>query len=111
MAQGTEINATLSKPVDSKKAQPGDEVVATTNDDVKSDGRVIIPRGSRLVGHVTSARPHSKPASAADKNASAAGSAAGEASSQLGIVFDKIFIPPVAPPFAGFPELEDDRAR
>jgi hypothetical protein len=94
LAQGTEINATLSKPVDSRKAKPGDEVVATTNDDVKSDGKVIVPRGSRLVGHVTSARPHSKPsssdkketpASTANKNASAAG----EAGSQLGIVFDK----------------------
>src|SRR5688572_6075802 len=52
LAQGTEINATLSKPVDSRNAKPGDEVVATSNDDVKSDGQVIIPRGSRLIGHV-----------------------------------------------------------
>jgi hypothetical protein len=73
LAEGTAINATLVKPVDAKKAKPGDEVVAKANQDVKSDGKVMIAKGSRLIGHVTEASAKSK----------------GSAESKLGIVFDK----------------------
>src|SRR5688572_19124023 len=44
LASGSHINATLSKPVDSGKAKPGDEVTATAAEDIKSNGRVVIPR-------------------------------------------------------------------
>ena len=77
--QGAELNATLTKPVDARTAKPGDEVLATANEDVKSDGRVIVKKGSKLVGHVTTARPLGR----------AQGSASGAADSQLGIVFDR----------------------
>src|SRR5258708_6124034 len=55
IANGTTMNATLSHPVDAKKNKPGDEVTAKTTDAVRSDGRVIIPKGSTLKGHVTQA--------------------------------------------------------
>jgi hypothetical protein len=79
VGQGTELNATLSKSVDARNAKPGDEITATANEDMKSDGRVLIKRGSKLVGHVTTAR-----ALGTEKKA-----AEGSTSSQLGIVFDR----------------------
>lgn len=79
VGQGAELNATLSKPVDARKAKPGDEVTATVTDDIKSNGQVVARKGSKLVGHVTTARP----LSGAQK------SAEGSGSSQLGIVFDR----------------------
>src|SRR5690349_14940108 len=72
LAEGTTVNAVLAKPLDSNKCKPGDPVSATAAQDVKSDGKVVIRRGSRLMGHVTEAKPKS----------------AGEANSSLGIVFD-----------------------
>lgn len=79
LAQGTELNATLSKPVDARTAKPGDEVVATANEDIKSNGQVMVKKGSKLIGHVTTAQPLGN----------AKGSASGAADSQLGIVFDR----------------------
>jgi hypothetical protein len=94
---GGELNATLSKPVDAGRNKPGDEVTAVAAEDLKSNGDVVIPEGSRLIGHVTSARPKGTPkasgadgASASNSGAaSAAGSAAAGAGSELGVVFDK----------------------
>jgi hypothetical protein len=77
--QGAELNATLTKPVDARSAKPGDEVIATANEDLKSHGQVVVKKGSKLVGHVTAARPLGP----------AQGSASGAADSQLGIVFDR----------------------
>jgi len=71
---GTVINATLKSSVDSKKAKPGSPVTAQTTEAVKSvDGRTVLPKGTKLTGHVT--------------QASAAGK--GENQSALGIQFDK----------------------
>jgi hypothetical protein len=98
LAGGSQINATLSKPVDASKSKPGDEVTATTAEDVKSDGHVVIPKGSKLVGHVTSAkRRGDKPATSAPAangadSTSMAASATGEAASHLGIVFEKAIL-------------------
>lgn len=79
LAQGTELNATLSKPVDARKAKAGDEVTATLNQDIKSDGQVAVSKGAKLIGHVAAAQPLSR-------NKGAAGA---DGASQLGIVFDK----------------------
>lgn len=91
LAHGTEMNATLSRPVDSRKAKPGDEVTATTSRDTKSNGQVVIPRGSKLVGHVTEARARGKsPDNAPSQGGTAAtSSATGSADAALGIVFDR----------------------
>lgn len=72
LQSGSTIHTSLVKPVDARKNRSGDQVVAKTTEDVKSDGRVVIPRGSKIVGHVTEAKAHEK----------------GQAESALGIVFD-----------------------
>ena len=72
LASGTTIPATLSKPIDARKAKPGDEVAAKTTQDVRSADGSVIPRGSRLVGHVTDAKAKAK----------------GDSESALGIAFD-----------------------
>jgi hypothetical protein len=69
---GSTIQAELAKPVDARKCKVGDEVFAKTTNDVKSEGHVVIPKGSKLVGHVTEVKAHSKE----------------QATSELGMVFD-----------------------
>ncbi|MFY9585709.1 MAG: hypothetical protein WAR21_14570 [Candidatus Acidiferrales bacterium] len=73
LSTGTTIEAALSSAVDARKNKEGDQVVARTTQAVKSDGQVVIPKGSRLVGHVTQAKAKAK----------------GESQSALGIVFDR----------------------
>src|ERR1700726_1229197 len=53
LASGTAMNAALAQPVDAKRNKPGDPVTAKTTEATKSDGKVVIPKGSKLVGHVT----------------------------------------------------------
>ena len=80
-AGASDMNATLSKPVDARKAKPGDTVTATNDSDAEAADGTAIKRGSKLVGHVTRARPLDK---------SASGSA--DAGSMLSIVFDKAIL-------------------
>jgi len=76
LASGTAFNAALSSPIDSKKCKPGDPVNAHNTEAVKSEGKTVIPKGSKLVGHVTQASARGK----------------GESESSLGIVFDKAIL-------------------
>lgn len=73
LSGGTAVNAVLAKSVDSRKCKVGDEVVATASEDVKTDGKVVIRKGSKLIGHVTEAKAKSE----------------GEATSSLGLMFDR----------------------
>src|SRR5437879_11860897 len=73
LAAGTAFNAALSSPVDSKKCKPGDPVNARTTEAVKSEGRTVITKGAKMIGHVTQASARAK----------------GESASALGIVFDQ----------------------
>ena len=72
LASGTTMQAVLTRPVDVKKNKVGDTVTAKTTQDVKSEGQVVIPKGSQLIGHVTQAQARAK----------------GESESSLGVVFD-----------------------
>jgi hypothetical protein len=76
LGSGSTINAELSAPIDSKKAKPGDPVAARTTEPTKSNGKTVIPKGSKLVGHVTKASARTK----------------GDSESALGIVFDKAIL-------------------
>jgi len=76
LATGTAFNAALSSPIDSKKCKPGDPVNAHNTEAVKSEGKTVIPKGSKLVGHVTQASARGK----------------GESESSLGMVFDKAIL-------------------
>jgi len=73
LSSGTTLQAELSKSLDAKKAKPGDEVSAKLTQDVKENGKVVLHKGSKLVGHVTEAQAKSKE----------------NAESKLGVVFDK----------------------
>src|SRR5713226_3922707 len=76
LSNGTAMNAALSQPVDAKKNKPGDQVTARTTEATKSGGKVVIPRGTKLIGHVTECKQRSKE----------------EKESALGIVFDKAIL-------------------
>src|SRR5947199_2761357 len=76
LAAGTAFNAALSSPVDSKKCKPGDPVNARTTEAVKSEGKTVIPKGAKVIGHVTQASARAK----------------GESESALGIVFDRAIL-------------------
>jgi hypothetical protein len=73
LSGGTTLQAELTKTIDAKKAKSGDEVTARLMQDVKADGKVVLHKGSKLVGHVTEAQARSKE----------------NAESSLGLVFDK----------------------
>jgi hypothetical protein len=76
LASGSTFNAALSSPIDSKKCKPGDPVNAHATEAAKSDGKTVIPKGAKLVGHVTQASARAN----------------GESESALGIVFDKAIL-------------------
>jgi len=70
---GTTLNAVLSDSLDARKSKPGDTVRAKTSEDVKAAGVIVIPRGAKLVGHVTEAQVAAKSGGPA----------------RLGVVFDR----------------------
>jgi hypothetical protein len=70
---GTDMVAELSHSVSAKKAKPGDLVKAALTQDVLAHGRIIIRRGSKLMGHVTETKVRTKD----------------DQESRLGMVFDK----------------------
>jgi len=76
LGSGAAFNAELTAPVDSKKAKLGDPVAGRTTEPAKSNGKTVIPKGSKLVGHVTQASARAK----------------GDSQSALGIVFDKAIL-------------------
>jgi hypothetical protein len=72
LSDGTKIDATLATSLDAKRSKPGDDVEARAEEDIKQDGKVVLKKGTHLVGHVTQAQARAK----------------GQTQSQLGIVFD-----------------------
>jgi hypothetical protein len=77
LAIGSSIDAALTKSIDTKKAKKGDPVSARIVEDAKEqDGKTVIPKGSKLEGHITQASSREK----------------GDSFSTLGIVFDKAIL-------------------
>jgi hypothetical protein len=70
---GAPIMAELTKTIDAKKAKQGEAVTARVTENTKDNGKVLIPQGAKLEGHVTQASARSK----------------GASYSSVGIVFDK----------------------
>jgi hypothetical protein len=61
IAPGSVIPVQLTKGINAKKAKNGDEVVAKVVQDLQnSDGTVIVPKDTKVVGHVTEAEARSK---------------------------------------------------
>src|SRR5579885_804009 len=73
---GTVVHAELTSSVDANTAKPGDTVSARATEAVKIAGRVVVPKGTRLVGHVERASARAK----------------GDAESALAIVFDRAYL-------------------
>src|SRR5882762_3156328 len=76
LAAGTALNAQLNQSLDSKKCKAGDPVVAHTTEPVKSEGKTVLPKGTKLAGHVTRASARSN----------------GDADSALGVQFDRAIL-------------------
>jgi len=76
LSSGTAFNAALTAPVDSQKSKPGDAVAARTTESVKSDGKTVLPKGTKLVGRVTQASARAK----------------GDSESALAITFDRAIL-------------------
>jgi hypothetical protein len=74
IAPGSVIPVLLTKTIDAKKAKTGDEVVAKVTQDLKTNsGELIVAKDTKVMGHVTTAQPHSKE----------------QKESQVGIAFDR----------------------
>ncbi|HEX8713320.1 MAG TPA: hypothetical protein VF730_15675 [Terracidiphilus sp.] len=67
------VTGELQGKLDSKTARVGEPVVLKTTDKIKTSDGLVIPRGSRLIGHVTEVQAHEK----------------GHQESSLGIAFDR----------------------
>jgi hypothetical protein len=72
LASNTPVLVTLSKTLDTKKAKEGDPVTAKVEQDVLSQGNIVLPHGARLFGHLTAAKAGGK-----------------DEPSQLGIAWDR----------------------
>ncbi len=73
IAPGSVIPVQLSKTVDAKKAKTGDEVVATVTQDMTTNsGDVLVPKDTKVIGHVTEVQSRNKE----------------QKQSELGIAFD-----------------------
>lgn len=73
-APGTVIPVELTKSIDAKKVKTGDGIEARVTQDLKAgNGQVIVPKDTKVTGHVTEAQPRNKE----------------QKESQVGIVFDR----------------------
>jgi hypothetical protein len=68
------IGASLAGPLDSKKKKPGEEVVVKSLFDLHLPDGTAIPRGAKILGHVTEVKSRT----------------GGDSQSSLAIVFDKV---------------------
>jgi hypothetical protein len=73
LPNGATLNVELNTSIDSKKAKVGDKVEAHTTDALKNGSETVIPRGTKLLGHITAATARSR----------------GDGDSSLVIQFDK----------------------
>jgi len=75
LSAGTAINASLAAAIDSEKSKPGDAVSAVVTEAVVYQRSVLIPKGSKIVGHVVRT------------------GADGEESSAVFVEFDRVVLP------------------
>ncbi len=67
------VNTELVGKLDSKSARAGDTVVVKTTEKVRTADGLVIPKGSRLIGHVAAVQAHGS----------------GQADSAISVVFDR----------------------
>jgi hypothetical protein len=71
---GTQLAGLLQNTLDARHARVGDQVVLKTTQAVKSNGRIVVSKGSRLIGRVTEVAQRAKD----------------NGESRIGILFDRI---------------------
>jgi hypothetical protein len=76
LAPGTILSVELSKSLDAKKLKANDKFEARSVMDLLSHGQIVIPRNTKIIGHVTEAKAHSKQSP----------------DSIVGIVFDRVLM-------------------
>jgi hypothetical protein len=74
LQSGTRLAAQLQSTLDVRKAKVGDQVVLKTTEALKSNGRTVVNKGARLIGHVTEVSQKSSANNA----------------SSIGLVFDRL---------------------
>jgi hypothetical protein len=74
LESGTNLTAQLQNTIDVRQAKVGDQVTLKTTQAIKSGGRTVVAKGSRLVGHVTETVQKGK----------------SNGESRIGILFDRI---------------------
>ena len=60
LASGTFLPVELSKPLDARKSKGDDRIEAKTLTDVLVQGQIVVPRNTKIIGHVVDARARSK---------------------------------------------------
>jgi hypothetical protein len=60
LASGTILSVELSKSLDAKKAKANDRIEAKTATDLLAHGQIVVPRNTKIIGHVTEAKTRSK---------------------------------------------------
>src|SRR5205823_345506 len=74
LQSNTQLAAQLENSLDARHAKIGDRVALKTTQAVKQNGEVIVPKGSRLIGHVTEVQQQTK----------------SDTQSVIGIAFDRL---------------------
>jgi hypothetical protein len=57
---GTVLSVELSKSLDAKKSKADAKIEARTAVDLLVHGQIVVPRNTKIIGHVTEAKAHSK---------------------------------------------------
>ena len=60
LASGTVMAVELARSIDARKIKANDKIEAKTVMDMLSHGQIVIPRNTKIIGHVTEAKAHSK---------------------------------------------------
>jgi len=60
LPSGTLLSVELSKGLDAKKSKANDKLEAKTASDLLVHGQIVVPRNTKILGHVTEAKVHSK---------------------------------------------------
>ena len=74
LQSNTQLAAQLENSLDARQAKVGDSVALKTTQAVKQNGQVIVPKGARLLGHVTEVQQRTK----------------SNGESRIGVVFDRL---------------------
>ncbi len=57
---GATVRVTLQRPLDSKKSKPGDPVIVKSAESIKADSHDVLPKGTKIVGHLSGVEGHTK---------------------------------------------------